>query len=447
MRQAFKKQLNLTENWLPLDHARELEAISNLLDSAPDLYQRAHRDLVAPGAVAAGAQGMTAEQVIRALIVKQMNLFSYRELAFHLADSRTYQTFCRFGVGAPPPKKSALAACIKALTPETLKEIHLRIVTVARELGIESGQKARVDTTVVEVNIHHPTDSELLWDCVRVLTRVMKRARNVLGTDAFVFGDRTRRAKKRRKEINTARSADKRLAPYRDLIQVTQEVREIALRVRELLGKASGLPARKLALQLDDYLAASAAVLDQARRRLLEDESVPASEKIVSIFETHADIIRKDARDTHYGHKVCLTAGASSLVLDCVVLDGNPPDSLLAIEAVDRLNRIRGDAPLQVAFDGGFASKINLKEIKDRGVRDVVFAKGRGLQISDMAKSSWVYRKLRNFRAGIEGIISFLKRAFGLDRCNWRSLSSFKSYVWSSIIASNLLVIARHLLA
>jgi IS5 family transposase len=205
--------------------------------------------------------------------------------------------------------------------------------------------------------------------------------------------------------------------------------------------------ATRLLEELDRYLDRSARVLEQVRRRILEGETVPANEKIVSIFEEHTDIIRKDARDTYYGHKICLTAGSSSLVLDCVVLDGNPPDSSLATEMVERHVENLGRTPRQAAFDGGFCSKKNLEAIKELGVGDVVFAKGRGLKISDMAKSSWVYRRLRNFRAGIEGIISFLKRAFGLDRCTWRSLPSFKSYVFSSIIASNLLVIARHLMA
>ncbi len=134
------------------------------------------------------------------------------------------------------------------------------------------------------------------------------------------------------------------------------------------------------------------------------------------------------------------------MILDCKVLEGNPADSTLAKDMVDRQIEIYDRVPRQVAFDGGFCSKLNLQEIKAKGVKDVAFSKGRGLEVGDMAKSSWVYKRLRDFRAGIEGNISFLKRIFGLDRCTWKSWQSFQSYVWGSIVSFNLLVFARHLL-
>jgi IS5 family transposase len=155
----------------------------------------------------------------------------------------------------------------------------------------------------------------------------------------------------------------------------------------------------------------------------------------------------KDGRDTYYGHKICLTVGASSMVLDCAVLRGNPADSTLATKMIDRQVEIYGWPPRQATFDGAFASKANLATIKKSGVEDVAFSKGRGLAVSDMARSLWVYHRLRRFRAGVEGVISFLKRVFGLRRCTWRSWHSFQSYVWSSILTCNLLICARHLIA
>ena len=127
-------------------------------------------------------------------------------------------------------------------------------------------------------------------------------------------------------------------------------------------------------------------------------------------------------------------------------MDGTPADSSLAEIMIDRQVELYERAPRQVAYDGAFAPKANLEAIKSKGVEDVAFAKAQGLTVNDMVKSSWVYRRLWRFRCGIEGVISFLKRVFGLDRCTWRSLPSFKSYVWSSIITCNLLVMARHLL-
>jgi IS5 family transposase len=148
-----------------------------------------------------------------------------------------------------------------------------------------------------------------------------------------------------------------------------------------------------------------------------------------------------------YGHKICLTSGASGLVTDVVVLRGNPTDSTLAVSMIERHKQLFGNVPLQASFDGGFASRDNLADIKDPGVQDVAFSKRCRLGISDMVKSSWVYRQLKNFRAGIEAGISFLKRAFGLARCLWSGFESFRAYVHASVVSSNLLVIARHVLA
>jgi len=198
---------------------------------------------------------------------------------------------------------------------------------------------------------------------------------------------------------------------------------------------------------MEHFFALGERVEDQTHRRVMFGEQVPVEEKLVSIFEEHTDIIIKDRRDVLYGHKVCLATGASGLVLDAVVLDGNPADSTLAIDMIDRQVRLQGRAPRQAAFDGGFSSKANLGAIKKLGVEDVCFSKGRGLEITDMVRSDWVYKKLRNFRAGVEAGISFLKRCFGLDRCTWSGLASFKAYTWASVVAANLLMLARHALA
>src|ERR671919_4255 len=458
MREARKTQETLRETWLDLGHAKELEAISRVLDDNPKIAELVWQDLqAASGSKQArrGAGGLSADQVVRILVVKQMNGFSYRELAFHLADSRSYQTFCRLGISDKIPTKSALNANLKALRPATLEAINRLLVGAAEQAEVETGHTVRTDCTVVESNIHDPSDSELLWDSVRVLTRLLEKAREVLGPARVSFGNRTRRAKRRRKEIAYAKNAQERQGPYRDLLRITVEVYEHGLAVRELLRDKEVLKtlrlweelvAKGVAKDLDCFLPLTQRVMDQTRRRVLEDQSVPSEEKIVAIFEEHTDIIRKDRRETLYGHKICLTGGASSLILDCKVLEGNPADSTLAKTMVDRQAEIFSRPPRQIVFDGGFASKMKLSEIKASGVEDVAFSKGRGLEIGEMVKDSWVYKRLRDFRAGIEGNISFLKRVFGLDRCTWKSWPSFQSYVWGSIVSFNLLVLARHLL-
>lgn len=459
MREARKSQETLRETWLDLEHAKELEAMSRVLDDNPTIAELVWQDLrAASGSKQArqGAGGLSADQVLRILMVKQMNGFSYRELAFHLADSRSYRTFCRLGITDKVPTKSALHANLKALRPATLEAINRLLVGAARRAEVETGETARTDCTVVKSNIHEPSDSELLWDCVRVLTRLLGQARDVLGSEQVEFGNRTRRAKRRRKEIAYAKNAEQRQRPYRDLLRITAEVYERGLPVRDLLRGAEVLMSlgifeaamvKGVAEALDRFLPLTQRVIDQTKRRVLEGQSVPADEKIVSIFEEHTDIIRKDRRETLYGHKICLTGGASSMILDCKVLEGNPADSTLAKTMVDRQTEIFSRPPQQIVFDGGFASKANLSEIKASGVEDVVFSKGRGLEIGDMVKDSWVYKRLRDFRAGIEGNISFLKRVFGLDCCTWKSWPSFQSYVWGSIVSFNLLVLARHLLS
>lgn len=459
MREARKTQPSLRETWLDLDHAKELEAMSRLLDDNPTVAELIWQDLRGTRGSAQtthGAVALSADQVLRILVVKQLNGFSYRALAFHLADSRSYQSFCQLGMLDNLPTKSALHANLKLLKPATLEAVNRVLIGAAQRAKVEMGRTVRTDCTVVESNIHDPKDSELLWDCVRVLTRLLRQARNLLGKDRVDFGDRTRRAKKRRKEIAYGKNDEERLPAYKDLLQITSEVYDHGPKVRDFLrcaqildglGLMETLAAKRIVQDFDRFLPLTQRVMDQARRRVLEGESVPTAEKIVSIFEDHTDIIRKDRRETLFGHKICLTSGASSLILDCKVLEGNPADSTLAQTMAERQSEIYSRPPRQIVFDGGFASKLNLKEIKALGVQDVAFSKGRGLAISDMVKSTWVYKKLRDFRAGIEGNISFLKRIFGLDRCTWKSKPSFQSYVWGSILSFNLLVFARHQLS
>ena len=184
-------------------------------------------------------------------------------------------------------------------------------------------------------------------------------------------------------------------------------------------------------------------VIDQTQRRVFQGECVPADEKIFSLFEPHTDIIIKGARDIQYGHKLNLSSGKSGLILDVVVEKGNPADAERLVPMLERHISQYGCAPKQLAVDGGYASKENLEQAKGWGVEDVAFHKKRGLRIEEMVRSTWVYRQLRNFRAGIEAGISCLKRAYGLSRCTWKGLVHFKAFVWSSVVAHNLALLAR----
>ena len=450
MREKITQQQPLMPAPINHRHTEELRRISLVLDQLSDVTELVHGDLVRPGTKPhKGRRGMSAEQVLRALIVKLMNGWSYEQLAFHLADSSCYRWFCRMAMGDTTPNRSTLQKAIKHIRAKTLETINSKIVMYAVAQRIESGDKVRTDCTVVESNIHHPTDSSLLFDCVRVMARLMSHAQEAF---AISYADRTRRAKRRALGILNTKAASQRQGLYRDLLKVTQETVAQAQRVAERhtveVGDIMQLAkAQSLAFELRRTVELTGRVVSQTERRVLRGETVPATEKIVSIFEPHTDIIVKDRRDVLYGHKICLTAGASGIVTDVVVEQGNPADSMLAVKMVERQCAIFGKPPRQATFDGGFVSRSNLEDIKKLGIRDVAFAKKCHLAISDMVKSTWVYRCLRNFRAGIEGIISFLKRSFDLTRCRLSGLASFKAHVSASVLACNLLVVARHLIA
>ncbi len=180
------------------------------------------------------------------------------------------------------------------------------------------------------------------------------------------------------------------------------------------------------------------------KRSVLHGQAVPAGEKLVSLFEPHADIILKGGRQVQYGHKLNLVTGKSGLILDVVIEIGNPADAERFLPMLDRHIAHCGGPPRQMAADGGYASRDNLDQAKARGVRDVAFHNKRGLAVADMAKSAWVYRQRRNFRAGIEaGISCFKKRAYGGARCTWRGLDHLKAYLWSAVVALNLVLVAR----
>ncbi len=437
------EQLSLEQPYIEHSHAAELAKISQILSLHPDIAELVGQDLVRGLACPqTGARGMSGDQVLRVLLLKQMNGFSYRELEFHLADSVTYRTFCRFGALEPTPTRATLAENLKKVRFETLEAIGAMVLRYAAKTGVERGRKVRVDSTVVETNVHVPTDSSLLWDGVRVLTRLLKEAHGGFGFGLYT--DHTKRAKRRMLAIQHTGSKPKRTEAYRDLLKVAKKTVGYAQRAIEHLG--SDTQAEKLANELAHYTELLRQVMDQTRRRVLDGEKVPASEKLVSLFEPHTDIIVKDRRDTLYGHKVFVTGGASGLILDCKIEAGNPADTTLALPMLGRQKALYRRPPRQAAMDGGFASKDNLKDAKTLGVQDVCFQKKRGLKVSEMTRSSWVYKRLRDFRAGIEGMISFLKRAFGLDRCTWRGAESFASYVQASVLTANLLTLARHLL-
>jgi IS5 family transposase len=243
--------------------------------------------------------------------------------------------------------------------------------------------------------------------------------------------------------IEYGRGQDKKRRLYRELIAAAQASQAELQAAAAGLAEIAGMTAERWRGQVNHYLPLITRIIAQSQRRVLDGEAVPAGEKLVSLFEPHAGIIVKGGRQVQYGHKLNLTTGKSGLILDVVVEAGNPADAERFLPMLDR-HIARAGGPLrQTAADGGYASRANLAAAKARGVADVGFHKKCGIGVADMVKSPWVYRRLRSFRAGIEAGISCFKRAYGAARCSWRGLEHFKAYIWSAVVAHNLVLLAR----
>jgi IS5 family transposase len=448
MRRKFNPQMNLFSPIARSSIVKELEQISNILDATPTVMDLVFQDLVKTHRTDTGREGLTAEQVLRCAILKQYRELTYEELAFHLEDSDAFRSFSRLNMGQYP-SKSILQENIKAIREETWEAIHRDILGYAMRENVEKGRMVRVDSTAVETDIHHPTDSTLLADGVRIITRWLTEGKELTPQPEYQFSDHQRVVKKRVMTILNARKDNVREKAYRDLLHYAGLVKGYAVTAIPELSSYKGnnledtFRGHELARRLIRAIGILGKVIDQTDRRVFKGEKVPASEKMVSFFEDHTDIIVKGGRDTEYGHKIFLSGGTSTMILGCLILRGNPADRDQYRSLLSQHKEWFGRMPRQVTADGGFASKDNLAYAKEHHVKDAVFAKKRNLSILDMAKSNWVYKKLRNFRAGIEAGISTLKRAFGLDRCTWSGWEGFKRYVWSSIVSYNLLVLAR----
>ena len=418
--------------------AAELERASEWLDQHPELLDTISGCVA--GSSSCGRQGLTCETILRCAVVKHLMGYSYRELEFALLDSATMQHFARvdpFRV----PRKSALQSAISSIDADAWRSINGVLLEDAKVQGIEPGTQVRIDSTVTETDILEPADSRLLYDGVRVLTRLLRRGRERVTT--LRFHDHCRAAKRREQEIHSARGAQRREVIYRRLLRLVARTIAYAAAAEAEVSNVTEPWAESWCANVRVYRELLERVVEQTRRRVLDGETVPASDKVVSLFEPHTDIIRKGGRTTHYGHKINLSTGRSALVLDVVVEEGNPADSDRCLPMLRRHVKNYGEPPQRVAFDGGYASRANLADAKELGVEHVMFHKKRGLQQADMTPSAWIYGQLKRFRAGLEAGISYLKRCFGLDLCNWRGWEHFQAYVHSAVFAHNLVRLSR----
>jgi transposase, IS5 family len=436
-----------------------LAAISQFLDTQEEMIERVRRDLVRglknPDK---GRPGLTASQVLRSLVLMRVKNWDYRELSERIADGCTLRQFTDFYCD-PVPKHDAFNRGINRLTPETLASVNDMVVEAAVELGLEDGEKLRVDTTVVETDIHHPTDSTLLWDVVRVVARLVGRLAKAQGRRRIKgFRDRRRAARRRMQELQrmTARQRDERQAEtYRALIEIAEEVVANARAAVDATGKSRGKDVQAmveidvLRAEIAHYCDLGDRVISQARRRVLNREQVPNAEKIFSIFEPHTDLIMRGKARTpvEFGHKVFLAESAIGLITQCEVLDGNPADEVHVTPSLKRHRETFQHAPELYAGDRGFDSARNVTACEKAGVEMICLPQrggGRTAEREALEKSA-PFKKGQKFRAGVEGRISVLFRGRGMKRCLAEGAEHFKLFVGAAVLANNLMIIGAEL--
>ncbi len=397
---------------------------------------------------------VTAEQALRSAILKQLRGFDYCNLAAEIEIAPIYRKFTRF-YGAKIPSFTTLERAIKKISAETMEKGNEEMVNLGVKKKVENGKAVRHDTTVVGTDISYPIDAKLLNDSVRVMTRLVQTLREGAVEIPWEFRNRTRSAKKRAYRITLAKgknAKEVRAKNYKVLLKVQRETRAQAEAIVEALRARVEVAMRLEVLgplgELEAILPLAAQVYEQAERRVIRGEKVPVDEKLVSIFETHTDIICRGKSNckAEFGHKVDFATGRSGLVLRYEVFEGNPADGEVLERALEDHIRLFGKAPEKLTADRRYFSRDNERIAKEKGVKQVALPKpGRLSEVrKSLQKASW-FKKLLRWRAGVEGNLSTLLRSFGQKRCLWKGWESFKAYVGLGVMAYNLRLLAGHL--
>ena len=405
-----------------------------------------------------GRRGLTAEQTILSLILMRVKNWDYRELAERIADGYTLRQFTRFNSN-PVPKHDAFNRAHNRLTPALVERINDLVIQAAVEAKLEDGNALRVDSTVVETNIHWPTDATLLWDAVRVLTRLIGRLREIAGKDVPRFPNRKRSARRRMQKLQRMTAAQResqQVSTYRQLLAITQEVLGNARLSVDATARSGGknlalaLVIETLRKEISGFCRLADQVVDQARRRVIYGEQVPTGEKIYSIFEPHTDLIKrgKTNKPIEFGHKVFLAESAHGLITQYRVLDGNPSDENHVPTSLDNHRNMFGSAPETYATDRGFHNSSNEKVCRDAGVTSPSIPQRGGQKTPERAatEKTPAFKQAQRFRAGIEGTISVLLRGRGMRRCLGRGKQRFELLIGAVVLTNNLMRIARLLI-
>jgi IS5 family transposase len=401
-----------------------------------------------------GRLGTPAEVVMRMLILKHLFDWSYDDLEREVRANLVYRMFTRIDAGQVPDAKTILKIA-RALGPEVIEQLHRQVVEVAKRAGVTHGRRFRVDTTVVETNVHYPTDSTLLQDGVRVLTRTMQRASTAMGDPPAGIRNRLRSVTRRvliiGYEARSPKTRDAMVKSYRTLMATTRAVlRDAATMVRRLCQRTrtASPQVRTILQRAQDGLAAMRPlvqqVVDQTRARVLGgDTHVPG--KVLSLFERHTVTIRKGkiAKPNEFGNLVTIQEAEHQIVTAYAIHAARPADVTLWTPALDRHQAIFGRSPDLAAGDRGFSSATNEQAATDRGVRRVILPRRGPKSAARRAyeRQPW-FRRGQRWRVGCEGRISVLKRRHGLRRCRYHGVDGMHRWVGLGVIADNLMNIA-----
>jgi transposase, IS5 family len=415
----------------------EFGLIDTILEEHSDLVKLAEADVVKGCKLSDfGRQDMpSVEQIVRAAIYKEIKGLDYRELEYAQGDSRICEQFIKLD-NRHPFSFQVFQKYISKITEDTLQKLLVRINKIAIGEGLEDIEKLRQDSTVVETNIHYPTNNSLVWDCIKESHRLLSQL--VEEVKDLDYRDYTKDAKKTFYKINNTRSGDKRIDLFKkQLITFTKCINQVSNVIKKKPGYS--IVAMAVLVALEKLLPLMQQVYDMTDRREVKGEIVLNDEKIFSIYELHTDIIVKGSREVQFGHKINLTSGKSNLILSCEVLKGNPSDSTLYQGAIDKIIADYNIVPRDSATDGGYASKANAEYAEKKGIVNIVFNKIVG-SLKNIVSSKNMETRLKKWRSGMEAVISNFKRGYNMFRCNWKGEAHFKQKVLWSVLSYNIRV-------
>jgi len=424
-------------NW---SRSPELGLIDTILEHHPHLVALLAEDFTRgeKSGIFGRKDTPSSEQIVRAAIYKELKGLEYRELEFHQIDSRICATFLKIDE-LRPYSFQVYQKYISRIKADNLQKLLVELNKIAINAGIEDLEKIRQDSTVVETNIHHPTNNSILWDCIKEAYRLLGHLSQEV--NGLKYQDYARQGKKTYFKINNTKGDKRKDLFDKQLVLFIKTINQVSNVIKKK--PSFGIEAMVWASLLEDHIGVMQLVYDMAYRKEIKGEKVPNEEKIYSIYEQHTDIIVKGSRDIKFGHKVDFSSGKSNLVLNCQVLRGNPSDSKLFVPAIDAVVENYGKAPRDCATDGGYGSLANQSHAKEKGVLNIVFNKIVG-SLENVAGSKNMETRLKKWRSGMEAVISNIKRGYNLRRCTWKGWGHFEAKVLWSVIAYNIRVMAGH---